>query len=147
MIAVWGEGSAGSRYKSIIEDLGFKVLLLKRDDDKKTFDFDNLDTSLVKAAVICTPTIFHAEQSIKFLKNKIPVLCEKPIAHTYSDGTSIINTAIETNTKFHVGYNQRFLPAYKKFQEKKWGEAKVYKSVWAENVSNWQPGKDFRKSY
>ena len=38
MIAIWGEGSAGSRYKSIIENLGFEVILLKRNKEKEPFN-------------------------------------------------------------------------------------------------------------
>lgn len=147
MIAIWGEGSAGSRYKSIIEDLGFEVILLKRNKEKEPFNFKNLDKSKIDAAVICTPTIFHSEQSIKFLEVGIPVLCEKPIAHTYNEGLSIIKTALSMNTKFHVGYNQRFLPAYELFKEKKWGNPLVSKSVWAEKVSEWQPENDYKESY
>ena len=31
MIAIWGGGSAGIRYKTLIEELGYKTILLSRD--------------------------------------------------------------------------------------------------------------------
>ena len=147
MIAIWGGGSAGNRYKKIVEDIGLDVILLKRNKDGKQFDFNDLDIDYVKAAIICTPTIYHSNQSINFLSNKIPVLCEKPIAHTYIDGKRILDCALDNNTKFHPGYNQRQLSALKYFKDDRWGKPLFSQSVWAERVSNWQPGKDYKESY
>ena len=147
MIAIWGLGSSGSRYKNIANDLGYTTKILKRQDNGDSFDFDELDLSEIEAAIICTPTVFHKEQSIKFLENKIPVLCEKPIAHTYQDGREIIKVATENNTKFMVGYNQRYYASYKKFQEARWGKPIYAESVWSELVSGWHPHEDYRESY
>ena len=147
MIAIWGGGSAGNRYKKIVEDIGLDVILLKRNKDGKQFDFNDLNIDYIKAAIICTPTIYHSNQSIDFLSNKIPVLCEKPIAHTYIDGKKILDCALENNTKFHPGYNQRQLSAFKYFKDDRWGKPLFSQSVWAERVSNWQPGKDYKESY
>ena len=147
MIAIWGLGSSGSRYKNIANDLGYSTKILKRKDNGDSFDFDEIDLSEIEAAIICTPTSFHKEQSIKFLENKIPVLCEKPIAHTYQDGREIIKVATENNTKFMVGYNQRYYASYKKFQEARWGKPIYAESVWSELVSGWHPHEDYRESY
>ena len=84
---------------------------------------------------------------VKFLENKIPVLCEKPIAHTYQDGREIIKVATENNTRFMVGYNQRYYASYKKFQEARWGKPIYAESVWSELVSGWHPHEDYRESY
>ena len=147
MIAIWGSGSAGSRYKKIASNLGYTTKVLKRQHNGDCYDFDALDLSEVEAAIICTPTIFHKEQSIKFLENNIPVLCEKPIAHTYQDGREIIDVATKHNTKFMVGYNQRHYIAYKKFQEPQWGKPIYAESNWSELVSGWHPHEDYRESY
>lgn len=147
MIAIWGLGSAGSRYKNIANDLGYTTKILKRQDNGDSFDFDDLDLSEIEAAIICTPTVFHKEQSIKFLENNIPVLCEKPIAHTYQDGREIIDVAIKHGTNFMVGYNQRYFAAYKKFQEAQWGKPIYAESKWSELVSGWHPHEDYRESY
>jgi len=82
MIAIWGTGSAGSRYKNIVGSLGYTSKMLKRKHNGDCFDFDTLDLSNIEAAIICTPTSLHKEQAMHFLNNSIPVLCEKPIAHT-----------------------------------------------------------------
>tara|TARA_Y100000389_G_scaffold204542_1_gene257846 strand:+ start:3088 stop:4002 length:915 start_codon:yes stop_codon:yes gene_type:complete len=147
MIAIWGGGSAGNRYKSIINELGFETITLKRDANGDSFQLKNLNLQSIKGVVICTPTIFHSEQAIKLLEKNIPVLCEKPIAHSYEDGVSIVQTANRTGTKFHVGYNQRFWKAYNSFRNTKWGKPLESSSVWAERVSDWQPGKNFKISY
>ena len=147
MIAIWGGGSAGIRYKTLIEELGYKTILLSRDKNLNSFDFNTLNISKIEAAIICTPTVFHSEQSKLFLKNEIPVLCEKPISHNYTSGKSIVETARKYETKFHVGYNQRFLKAFKIFKDKRWGKPIKSKSIWAERVSDWQPDKNFKESY
>lgn len=147
MIAIWGLGSSGSRYKNIANDLGYTTKILKRKENGDSFDFDELDLTEIEAAIICTPTSFHKEQSIKFLENKIPVLCEKPIAHTYQDGREIIKVATDNNTKFMVGYNQRYYTSYKKFQEARWGKPIYAESIWSELVSGWHPHEDYRESY
>lgn len=146
-IAIWGGGSSGIRYEALIKDAGYQTIVLKRDSKKNQFNFNDLDLSTIKAAVICTPTIFHSEQSIQFLENNIPVLCEKPISHNLISGQNIIDTAIKYQTKFYPGYNQRFLQAYKIFKKNDWGTPIRCESVWAERVSNWQPNKDYRDSY
>ncbi len=112
MIAIGGLGSAGGRYKNIANDLGYTTKILKRQDNGDSFDFDDLDISEIEAAIICTPTVFHKEQSIKFLENNIPVLCEKPIAHTYHDGREIITPPLPPPPIVMVGHNQRYLADY-----------------------------------
>jgi predicted dehydrogenase len=147
MIVIWGQGSSGSRYKNIANDLGYTTKLLKRQPNGDSFDFDTLDLSEIEAAIICTPTVFHKEQSIKFLENNIPVLCEKPIAHTYQAGREIIEVATKYDTKFMVGYNQRSYTAYRKFQDPRWGKPTYAESKWCELVSGWHPHEDYRESY
>lgn len=147
MIVIWGLGSAGGRYKKIANDFGYTTKVLSRQPNGESFDFNELDLTDIEAAIICTPTVFHKEQSIQFLENNIPVLCEKPIAHTYQDGREIIDTATKYDTKFMVGYNQRYYIAYKKFQESQWGKPIYAESRWSELVSGWHPHEDYRDSY
>ena len=147
MIAIWGTGSAGSRYKNIVESLGYTTKMLKRKHNGDCFDFDTLDLSDIEAAIICTPTSLHKEQAMHFLNNSIPVLCEKPIAHTYKDGRELIACASANDTKFKVAYNQRFYGAYKKFRDPQWGKPIYAESNWSELVSGWHPREDYRESY
>ena len=147
MIVIWGLGSAGGRYKKIANDFGYTTKVLSRQPNGESFDFNELDLTDIEAAIICTPTVFHKEQSIQFLENNIPVLCEKPIAHTYQDGREIIDIATKYDTKFMVGYNQRYFLAYKKFQEPQWGKPIYAESRWSELVSGWHPHEDYRDSY
>ena len=107
-IIIWGSGSSGKRYAEIVESFGYKSVVLSRDSSGNQFDISKLELENVFAGIISTPTIFHAEQSIELLKKQISVLCDKPIASNFKDGNNILKTALENNTKFHVGYNQRF---------------------------------------
>ena len=147
MIAIWGSGSAGNRYKTIVEGLGHTAVMLRRKPNGDSFDFSTLDLSNIEAAIICTPTNQHKEQAMLFLQNSIPVLCEKPIAHTYKDGRELIECATNNDTKFKVGYNQRFYSAYKKFRDPQWGKPIYAESNWSELVSEWHPHEDYRESY
>ena len=68
MIAIWGLGSAGGRYKNIANDLGYTTKILKRQDNGDSFNFDDLDLSEIEAAIICTPTVFHKETVYKIFR-------------------------------------------------------------------------------
>lgn len=147
MIAIWGEGSSGKRYQEIVESLGYEVVLLKRPSQDEQFQITDALAAKLDAAIICTPTSLHAEQAAELIKRFVPVLCEKPIASTSQDGKYIIDLAKRKDVKFHPGYNQRFFTAYDIFRNNNFGNLQYARSVWRENVSKWQPDKDYRQSY
>lgn len=68
-------------------------------------------------ASIAVPTRYHSEVAGYFLKNKINVLLEKPIADTIKAGEKIIKTAQENKVKLMVGHIERFNPAVIKLKE------------------------------
>ena len=146
-IIIWGSGSSGKRYAKIVESFGFKSVILSRDSSGNQFDVSKLELENVFAGIISTPTIFHAEQSVELLKKQIPVLCDKPIASNFKDGNNILKIALENNTKFHVGYNQRFFKSFNIFKDNEFGIPLKARSVWAEDIRKWQKNKNFIDSY
>ena len=66
---------------------------------------------------IAVPTKFHKDAAIHFLKNKINVLLEKPIADTIENAEKIINEAKKNKVKLTIGHIERFNPAVSKVKE------------------------------
>ena len=57
---------------------------------------------------ISTPPHFHAEQSIYALNHGSNVLCEKPIATSFSDSKAILDASLETGKFVSIGYQHSF---------------------------------------
>jgi predicted dehydrogenase len=65
----------------------------------------------VDAIYISTPHAFHYECALLCLKNKKPVLCEKPLTLNRSLAQALITTARENNTFLMEAMWTRFIPA------------------------------------
>jgi predicted dehydrogenase len=64
------------------------------------------------AAYIATPHPLHFEQTLHCLQNKIPVLCEKPLAINRQQVNGLINASRENKTFLMEGMWTRFLPSF-----------------------------------
>jgi predicted dehydrogenase len=64
------------------------------------------------AVIICTPDFAHVEPSVMALKQKIHVLCEKPMATTLDDFDTIIKAAKKSSAIFYLGFNLRHGPVH-----------------------------------
>ncbi|MCK6259444.1 Gfo/Idh/MocA family oxidoreductase [Fictibacillus sp. KIGAM418] len=68
----------------------------------------------IQAVSVCTPNKFHAEQSIKALKQNKHVLVEKPVATSIQELNEMYGAALENDKLLIVGHNQRFDPVHLK---------------------------------
>tara|TARA_B100000575_G_scaffold143837_1_gene114816 strand:+ start:363 stop:1397 length:1035 start_codon:yes stop_codon:yes gene_type:complete len=59
------------------------------------------------AVIVATPNQLHETHTISFLKNKIPVLLEKPISDNIKSAKKIINCAKKNRTPLLIGYHRR----------------------------------------
>jgi predicted dehydrogenase len=59
---------------------------------------------------VCTPNVFHAEMSIAALKSGANVICEKPMALTYSDAQAMVEAAEEAGKQLTIAFTQRPRP-------------------------------------
>jgi UDP-N-acetyl-2-amino-2-deoxyglucuronate dehydrogenase len=59
---------------------------------------------------VCTPNGLHAEQSIQALKAGMHVLCEKPMALSVKDCSSMIHAAERANRRLFIVKQNRFNP-------------------------------------
>ena len=67
---------------------------------------DLLDS--VDAVSIVVPTSLHREIAERFLERGIPVLLEKPVAHTLEDARAIVELANRSKTLLQIGHLERF---------------------------------------
>ncbi|OXA76319.1 Predicted dehydrogenase [Flavobacterium aquidurense] len=72
----------------------------------------------VDIVYIATPHDSHAELSIKALENGKHVLCEKPMALSYTDAVRMIEASKKYNKFFMEAFWTRFLPSVKEVVEK-----------------------------
>lgn len=63
---------------------------------------------------IATPHTLHAENAILCLKNKVPVLCEKPFAMNLKQVQKMVESARENDTFLMEAMWTRFIPAIQK---------------------------------
>ena len=75
-----------------------------------------LDSS-VDMVYVATPHAFHKEHTLLCLNNKKPVLCEKPLAHKYSNVKAMVEASIANNTFLMEAMWTRFLPPVNKAME------------------------------
>ena len=64
------------------------------------------------AVYIATPHPLHYEQALFCLENKIPVLCEKPLAINEKQVSGLIDASKKNNTFLMEGLWTRFLPSF-----------------------------------
>ncbi len=71
----------------------------------------------VDAAIIMTPHHLHAEQSIHFLQQGIPVFVEKPLGMTGAEVTRMLEAASSGNALLMVNNCRRLFPAYRQVHD------------------------------
>ena len=84
-------------------------------------DYKKIDEPL-DAVIINLPHYLHCEAACYFLEKGINVLVEKPMAVTYSECLSMMNSAEKTGAKLAVAHVQRFFEGnetVKRFYEEK----------------------------
>jgi predicted dehydrogenase len=62
-------------------------------------------------AIVAVPQEFHAEVTMDFLRAGVPVLCEKPLATTLEQASSLVEAADAGGTVLAVNNTRRFYPA------------------------------------
>ena len=68
---------------------------------------DLLNLKKTDAVIVATPNQLHEKHTVSFLKNKIPVLLEKPISDNIQSAKKIIAAANKNKTPLLIGYHRR----------------------------------------
>ena len=120
--AIVGAGKMGKIHAKVYSKLDQAELVAVCDNDidraedlADVYDCDAVSDpseliGKVDAVTISAPTIAHHEVATMFLKNKIPVLIEKPLASTVAQGKEIVEIARANDTIVAVGHSERCNP-------------------------------------
>ena len=113
--------------------------------------FDEAMQYRPEAAVICTPTSMHLEQTAECLERGLSVLVEKPLSHTAAGLNDLQTQAERAGRYVQVGYMMRFHPLLLRVKtiidEAAYGGLVHASSHWGEYLPNWHPWEDYRESY
>jgi predicted dehydrogenase len=115
-IAVAGAGSIGIRHIEEIQRDQGAVLSAIIDPSPKAIEVGEREDAPVyrslaeflvgdrpDGVVLATPNQMHVEQGLQCIAADVPVLIEKPIAHTPEDGTRLVQAAERANARLLVG--------------------------------------------
>jgi predicted dehydrogenase len=72
---------------------------------------DTVDLSCVDAVVVAAPTQFHHELGLEILRNRTPMLMEKPLGNTMTEVDDLLTEAERQDTPIMCGLLERFNPA------------------------------------
>ena len=61
----------------------------------------------IDAVIVATPNKLHKSHTVSFLKQKIPVLLEKPISDNIKSAKKIIDSSKKNKTPLLIGYHRR----------------------------------------
>lgn len=95
-------GSIGRRHSDNLKSLKHEVIGTDI-GEKLRFDVD--------CAFICSPTQFHVEQAIEYIKKGIPVFIEKPLSWCLEDLDKLDNVIEDYKVLSMVACNNRFHPS------------------------------------
>ena len=120
--AVVGAGKMGSIHAKVYDQMADCELVGVVDTDEKRARkiadkygcgaFQECEQVLdkVDAVTIATPTTTHLQLAKVFLKQRIPVLIEKPLAASVREGRKIVSLANKYDTVVAVGHSERCNP-------------------------------------
>ncbi|MDC0391183.1 Gfo/Idh/MocA family oxidoreductase [Candidatus Pelagibacter ubique] len=164
-IFIVGAGSIGKRHIRNAISIGINpdniISLDKRDDRleevkklgvKKTFkDFDLAIKEDFDAAIICSPTSMHIEQSLKLAKLKKHLLIEKPLDSKLDGAEELLKASQLNKLTIMIAYIFRFSPAIKfikkKLEENVIGKILYFRGEFSEYLPDWHPYEDYRTFY
>jgi predicted dehydrogenase len=120
-VGIIGVGKLGSVHLRIYQEIKeIKKIYLVDIDKKKLSLYKNFESfssyknlkGKVDLVSIASPTNTHYEIAKFFLKNKIPVLVEKPLTINCQEAEKLLNLAKKTETLLFVGHVERYNNAY-----------------------------------
>lgn len=62
----------------------------------------------VDGVIISSPNLFHVDQASQCINNHIPVLVEKPVAHSFKDGATLMKLVERKKGRLLVGHHRTY---------------------------------------
>jgi predicted dehydrogenase len=91
--------------------------LAQKHNCRAVYNIDDALLEKVDVVNICTPSGMHAEHSIKALKAKKHVLCEKPMTVNLADADLVVKAEKKSKRKFFLVKQNRYNPPIKALKE------------------------------
>ena len=127
-VGLVGLGMMGANHSRILSELNNVnfvgiydsiPLAEKKMPNVKTFvSVNELISQGLDYCVVATPTASHEDIALELLKNKIHILIEKPISHTYQSAIKIVNAAADSKVMGGVGHIERYNSALGQARER-----------------------------
>jgi len=160
---VVGGGSIGRRHLRNLKTLGLKHLGLVEPDVSRrdvvaaellVEVFSELRAGLDWApnfVLVATPTHLHAEQTLEIVRRGIPVFVEKPLSHTATGVSEIVDLMAEKKLVSMMGCNMRFHPGPAKVKQLiddgRLGKVLFARIYAGSYLPDWRPESDYRENY
>ncbi len=161
-ILVIGAGSIGERHiNNLLQRQGHRIAVLRtRKLPLRTVaasaievltSWQEVELFQPEAAIICTPTHLHAQQTVRLLQMKVHTLVEKPLAHSSAELALIAEALEDSPVLVMTGYMWREYPLFQRVrrmvQEEAYGRLLRVETHWGEYLPAWHPWEDYRESY
>ena len=159
---VIGAGSIGERHIRNLLTLGYEDILVFRSRNLPLRTVNPQRINIITdwqaalahrpdAALICSPTALHLEQTLQCVRAGMHVFAEKPLSHT-SEGLEKSEEELrERKVLLQVGYMMRFHPLLRRVKQfiktATYGKLVSFHSHWGEYLPDWHPWEDYRTSY
>ena len=160
---VVGCGSIGRRHLGNLQNLGVQNLIAfdvaeeRRLEVVEKFhvpvfaDYDEALAQGVHAALICSPTRLHLEQSLRAVEAGCHLFIEKPIATSLQGLDELLAKIKSRQIKTLVGCNFRFHPGLQKvkalLEAGTVGSIVSARAQFGQYLPNWHPWEDYRQGY
>ncbi len=161
-ILVVGAGSIGERHIGVLQTLGYKNLYVFRQRNlplraidpgsvRIITDWAQVEAIKPAAAIICSPTAQHTDQTLDCLKLGMHVLVEKPLSHQLNAFGQLRACIVQNDRYVQVAYMLRYHPLMKRLkmmvENQTLGQLLSVQSYWGEYLPDWHPWEDYRSSY
>jgi len=159
-ILIVGFGSIGKRHLRIARELlpeaEIKVLRHQKCSsipENSNGCFSTIQEAVAfgpKLAVIANPATFHMSIAQPLAEIGTNLLIEKPLSTTTDGVSTLIETCFNHNSILMTGYNLRFLPSLRRFQEllidNRIGKILSVRCEVGQNLESWRPGSSYQNS-
>ena len=163
-ILIVGSGSIGQRHAINLSNLGCVISCIDLRDDRISeikskvrinLSFKSLEEAFSNenydGIVICTPTLFHPEQTKAAIKKNIPILLEKPISKSLSDAMEVKKVIEKNSDRILLGYTWRwwkpFKTVSKNLNKKLLGEIKHVQFHMSAHLADWHPWEPYQEFF
>ena len=128
-----------------------KKSLKKKFDIKYIKSLNNLKKFKIDAGIICSPSSFHVQESIKLLSQDINIFVEKPLGSNLKNLDKLKKLSKKTRKISMVGFQLKFCPIInflkKTINEKKYGNIKYISIHHGEHIKNFHKYERYDKFY